>query len=177
MLAGLAAALASACVLAAIAASRQGAASVAFIDNNNLWLSSPDGAQRLQVTTNGTPDTAWRTPSQGPDGKTVAVFDKVLTLFGADGRQVAANLLPVYSGALVPVYPIGLDMDSNSEAVAYGYSYCSSYASVCGTICRGYWLTFSDRRSLYPNDPRGQSDGHPDRPAPGDRAERRDRPL
>jgi hypothetical protein len=158
MLPRLAAALTAACVLAALTALPAGAASVAFIDNNNLWLSSPDGAQRFQVTTNGTPDTAWRTPSQGPDGKTVAVFDKVLTLFGADGKQITANLLPVYSGALIPVYPIGLDMDWNSQAVAYGYSYCSSFPSVCGTIYRGYWLTFSDMQSLYPTNPQGQSD-------------------
>jgi Tol biopolymer transport system component len=97
---------------------------VAYIDNNNVVLSSPDGSQKFQLTTNGTADAKWSNPSQGPDGKTIAVLgasgtsSKVLYLFGADGKQVTGNVMPVYSGATIPVYPIGIDMDWKSQAVA-----------------------------------------------------------
>jgi hypothetical protein len=160
------AALAAATFLCVLVAAPAGASSVAYIDNNNVVLSSPDGSKKFQMTTNGTADSKWSYPSQGPDGKTVAVLgasgtsSKVLYLFGPDGKEVTANVMPVYSGALIPVYPIGLDMDWKSQAVAYGYSYCSSYPSVCGTVYQGFWLTFSDNQGLYPSDPQGQSDAH-----------------
>lgn len=149
--------------LAAAPAAAQ-AASVAFVEGNNVWLSSPDGAQRKQLTTTGTDDAAWNFPVQGADGKTIAshrdAFEDgsrrpVLYLFGPDGKQVTANVMPVYSGANLPVYPIGMDMDWKSNAVAYGYSYCGF---ACGSVYRGYWLTFSDQQGLYPTDPQGQSD-------------------
>ena len=143
--------------------SRGGAASVAYIDNNNLVVSSPDGSKKLQLTTNGNDDTKWSWPSQGPDGKTVAVFgnsgssSKVLYLFDASGKQVIGNVMPVYSGATIPVFPIGLDMDWNSQSVAYGYSYCTF---ACNSVVQGFWLTFSDNQGLYPSDPQGQTDAH-----------------
>src|SRR3954453_6110749 len=89
------------------------AASVAYIDNHNLWLSSPDGTKKIQLTQSGDADHPWGQPSQGPDGKTVAyhsdAFQRddgstthrpVLYLYGADGKFQTANVMPVYSGAI-----------------------------------------------------------------------------
>jgi hypothetical protein len=166
MLPRLASALAAATTLVLLAASPAAADSVAFIDGSNLWLSSPDGAQKFQVTTGGTEDRSWNFPAQGPDGKTVVShrdqFDDgssrpVLYLYGPDGKFVTANVMPVYSGATIPVYPIGLDIDFNSNAVAYGYSYCGF---ACQSTYKGFWLTFSDNQGLYPSDPQGQSDAY-----------------
>jgi len=129
----LASSLLAALVVALAVAAPASASSVAYIDGHNLWYSSPDGARKVQVTSGGTEDASWTVPSQGRDGKTVVVhrdtFDggskrPVLYLYGADGKLVTANVMPVYSGATIPVYPIGLDMDWDSNAVAYGYSYC-----------------------------------------------------
>jgi hypothetical protein len=159
--------LLTAAALVLVLAATASASSVAYIDGHNLWLSSPDGARKVQVTTGGTQDYSWNFPSQGPDGKTVVVhrdaFDggashrPVLYLYGADGKLITANVMPVYAGATAPVYPIGLDMDWNSNAVAYGYSYCGF---ACQTLYRGYWLTFSDNQGAYPSDPQGQSDAY-----------------
>jgi hypothetical protein len=156
--------LLTAAALVLVLAATASASSVAYIDGHNLWLSSPDGARKVQVTSGGTEDASWNFPAQGPDGKTVVVhrdtFDggskrPVLYLYGADGKLVTANVMPVYAGATVPVYPIGLDMDWNSNAVAYGYSYCGF---ACQSVYRGYWLTFSDNQGAYPSDPQGASD-------------------
>ena len=153
---------AGACALAA--APSAGAASVAYIDGGNAQLSSPDGAAKLTLTAGGTSEAPWQSPSQGPDGKTVVVHRDtfeggskrpVLYLYGADGKLVTANVMPVYSGAGLPVYPVGLDMDWNSQAVAYGFSYCGFG---CTSLYRGYWLTFSDNQGAYPSNPQGQSD-------------------
>ncbi len=136
---------------------------VAYIDGHDLWFASADGAQKRQVTTTGTADRPFQVPSQGPDGTTVAVRREeflggtrpVLYRFGGDGQRQIGNVLPVYSGATAPVYPIGLDMDWKSSAVAFGYSYCGF---ACRTLHRGYWLTFSDQQGAYPTNPQGQSD-------------------
>jgi hypothetical protein len=158
--------LALALLLALLAAVPAGAASVAYIDGHNLWLASPDGSQKVQLTQGGTEDASWNFPSQGPDGKTVVshrdTFDggskrPVLYLYGADGKLITANVMPVYAGATGPVYPITLDMDWNSNAVAYGYSYCGF---ACNSLYRGYWLTFSDNQGAFPSNPQGQSDAY-----------------
>jgi len=155
--------LLAAALLALAVAGPASASSVAYIDDHNLWYSSPDGARKVQVTTGGTAERPWQAVSQGRDGKTVVVhrdqFDSgsrpVLYLYGADGKLITANVMPVYSGATAPVYPIGLDMDWNSNAVAYGYQYCGW---ACGSTYRGYWLTFSDNQGAYPTNPQGASD-------------------
>jgi len=120
--------------------------SIAYNDGHNLWYSSADGARKVQLTAGGSEDASWQVPSQGRDGKTVVVHRDtfeggakrpVLYLYGADGRLVTANVMPVYSGAIGgAVYPIGLDMDWNSNAVAYGYQYCGF---ACQSLYRGYW--------------------------------------
>jgi hypothetical protein len=145
------------------------AASVAYVDNDNVWLSSPDGTQKLQLTNTGTPDRPWGWPSQGPDGKTVAYHSDnftledgtqttrpVLYLYGPDGNYATSNLLPRSSSAIGgAVYPIGLDMDWDSKTVAFGYHACGF---ACNSSWEGYWLTYSDQQPMNPSDPQGQAD-------------------
>jgi hypothetical protein len=157
--------LLAALVVALAVAAPASASSVAYIDGNDLWYSSPDGSRKVQITSGGTADAAWQQPSMGRDGKTVVVHRDtfeggskrpVLYLYGPTGKLVTANVMPVYSGAIGgAVYPIGLDMDWNSNAVAYGYQYCGF---ACQSLYRGYWLTFSDNQGAYPTNPQGASD-------------------
>jgi hypothetical protein len=157
--------LLAALVVALAVAAPASASSVAYIDGYNLWYSSPDGSRKVQVTSGGTQDASWQVPSMGPDGKTVVVHRDtfeggskrpVLYLYGPDGKLKTANVMPVYSGAVGgAVYPIGLDMDWNSNAVAYGYQYCGW---ACNSLYKGYWLTFSDNQGAYPSNPQGASD-------------------
>jgi len=49
-------------LLALLAAVPAGAASVAYIDNYNLWVSSPDGSQKFQMTQGGNADASWNFP-------------------------------------------------------------------------------------------------------------------
>ena len=48
--------LLAAALLALAVAATASASSVAYIDNHSLWLSSPDGAQKVQVTSGGSSD-------------------------------------------------------------------------------------------------------------------------
>lgn len=156
----------TAAVLAAVPATASAAGpTVAYIDGHDLWYASADGTQKRQITTGGTEERPFQVPSQGPDGTTVVVhretFDggsrPVLYRYGGDGARQAANVMPVYSGATAAVYPIGLDMDWKSNAVAYGYSYCGF---ACQARYQGYWLTFSDNQGAFPTNPQGKGDAN-----------------
>jgi len=47
--------------------------SIVFVKDANIWLANPDGSGQYQVTTNGTPDNPWQSPSQADDGTIAAV--------------------------------------------------------------------------------------------------------
>src|SRR3712207_1334754 len=86
-----------------VAAPAAGAASVAYTEGGNVVLSSPDGAAKLALTTDGTPGAPYYVPAQSASGVTVAArqeqFDvprAVLHAFSAaDGRETAANVMPL----------------------------------------------------------------------------------
>src|SRR3954454_11729146 len=116
-------------VLAAVAASPTRAASVAYLDGHNVWLSSPDGARKVALTTDGTADSEWRWPAQGADGKTVAVRYETmpdggkrpaLYLFGPDGKRITTNLMPRAAGLVSPGV-ISIAIDAHSNWVAFGH--------------------------------------------------------
>jgi hypothetical protein len=145
------------------AAAPAGAASVAYNEGGNLVLASPDGAQKLALTSDGTPPDPYYGIAQAADGTTVAArlqtFDKrrpVLYKFAAtDGKVAASNVLPS-SALLDPVVaPVGLDIDAAGKTVAFGYSACE--LSGCGVRRVGYWLTFADHGPANPSAPQGSS--------------------
>jgi len=44
------------------------AASLVYIKDGNVWIATPDGTTKRQVTTDGTPDAPYYSPSQADDG-------------------------------------------------------------------------------------------------------------
>ncbi|HYH89934.1 MAG TPA: hypothetical protein VEX67_11910 [Solirubrobacteraceae bacterium] len=46
--------------------------SIVYLKSGNVWLSQPDGSGAYQVTTDGTPDSPYRSPSQADDGTIAA---------------------------------------------------------------------------------------------------------
>ena len=152
-------------LLALLAAVPAGAASVAYIDGYNLWLSSPDGSQKFQMTQGGNEDASWNFPSQGPDGTTVVshrdTFEggskrPVLYRYGADGKLDIANVMPVYSGATSPSIRSRSTWTGSPTPSPTATPTAASPASVY----RGYWLTFSDNQGAFPSNPQGQSDAY-----------------
>jgi hypothetical protein len=63
-------ALAGLCL--AIVPAAASADSIVYVKSGNVWLSQPDGSGAYQVTTDGTADSPYRSPSQADDG-TIAV--------------------------------------------------------------------------------------------------------
>jgi hypothetical protein len=152
-----------AAVLALGAAAPADAASIAYNEGGNLVLASPDGAHKLALTADGTPEDPYYGIAQAADGTTVAArlqtFDKrrpVLHKFAAaDGKLAASNVLPASALLDGVVAPVGLDVDAAGKTVAFGYSACE--LSGCGLRRTGYWLTFADHGPANPSAPQGSA--------------------
>ena len=102
------------------AAAPAAATSVAYSEGGNIVLASPDGAQKLALTSDGNPNDPYYGVAQAADGTTIAArlepFDKrrpVLHKFAAaDGKVAAANVMPAAALASALVAPIGMDVDA-----------------------------------------------------------------
>lgn len=82
------AALLAAAVVLLIVPERAMAGSIALIENNNVWLVSPDGSRRRQVTSDGTDARPYRFPSQADNGIILAEIDDAFVRLRRDGRRL-----------------------------------------------------------------------------------------
>jgi hypothetical protein len=82
------AALLGALALALILPGSAMASSIAFIKDDNVWLSSPDGSRQRQVTTDGTASRAYNWPSQADDGTILAKYGDLFVRLRPDGAKL-----------------------------------------------------------------------------------------
>ena len=87
-----AALLAAACVCSALAVApaAASASSIAFIKDDNVWLTSPDGAVQRQVTTDGTASVGYMWPSQADDGTILAKYGDLFVRMRPNGTRLGA---------------------------------------------------------------------------------------
>ena len=64
------------------------ASSIAFVKDNNIWLSSPDGSRQRQVTTDGTAAKYYNSPSQADDGTILAKHGSHFVRLRPDGTRI-----------------------------------------------------------------------------------------
>jgi hypothetical protein len=64
------------------------ASSIAFIKDDNVWLTSPDGSRQRQVTTDGTASKAYNWPSQADDGTILAKYGDLFVRLRPDGTKL-----------------------------------------------------------------------------------------
>jgi hypothetical protein len=114
------------------------AASVAYIDNGEVWLSSLDGTQKARLATpvvNADGDTeTWLDVAHSDNGRIVAVRNKPgrmsqfswFKIWEPDGTSTVEGPLNAPSGWAVYVYPLGFDITANGSHLVYGYSNTSS---------------------------------------------------
>src|SRR5262245_9596371 len=75
--------IAGVCAAAALALSPAVAAadSIVYVKDADVWLANPDGSGTYQVTTDGTADHPYRSPSQADDGTIAVSFgDEILRM-------------------------------------------------------------------------------------------------
>lgn len=117
------AAAAAALVLPAAGAE---AASVTYVDGKNVWIASPDGAIKRQLTTDGSDSTPFHWPSADDAGTVVAfkggnTSSKIITTVSADGTQRTDNVMPWKVGLSANIGPNSAKVNPSGSPVAYTY--------------------------------------------------------
>lgn len=129
-----AAVLAGLCLAIVPAAAR--ADSIVFVKSGNVWLAAPDGSGAYQVTTDGTPSSPYRSPSQADDGTIAAGRRDDIVRMTQNGtvlNRIDPDPLTNSVGHPVDGPPVDVAISPDGKRIAYtfvGYE-CPSGAS-CG---------------------------------------------
>jgi hypothetical protein len=127
-----------------------GAASIAYIDGGEVWLSSLDGTQKVRLAghvVNGSGETEkWLAVAASDSGRIVAARNvpgrmSSFTWFKVwepDGTSTVEGPLNAPSGWTVYVYPLGFDLTADGKHMVYGYSNSSSCCPI--TFARGTYV-------------------------------------
>ena len=151
-IARLAIAVGAALVVIAAAPGAAGAASIAYIDGGDVWLSSLDGQQKVRLATPvvnaGGETEKWLAVAASDGGRIVAVRNvpgrsPLLSLFKVwepNGTSTVEGPLNAPSGWAEYVYPLGFDVTADGANMVYGYlntgSCCPGSPDAVGTYVR-----------------------------------------
>jgi hypothetical protein len=115
-----------------------GAASIAYIDRGEVWLSSLDGKQKVRLATpvvNGAGQTEkWLAVAASDSGRIVAARNvpgrisrfSWFKVWEPNGTSTVEGPLNAPAGWTVYVYPLGFDVTADGRHMVYGYSNSSS---------------------------------------------------
>ena len=102
------------------------AASVAYLDGNEVWVSNTDGSQKIRLSS-GEGD--WRAVAQADDGHIVGVqleAGKIsqlsrFTVWNPSGQRIRFGALSATSNGSF-AYPLSLDLTNGGGLIIYGFS-------------------------------------------------------
>ena len=128
-----------------------GAASIAYIDGGEVWLSSLDGAQKVRLATpvvNAAGETEkWLAVAASDSGRIVAARNvpgrisrfSWFKVWEPNGTSTVEGPLNAPSGWAIYVYPLGFDVTADGVHMVYGYSnsgFCCPISFAQGTYVR-----------------------------------------
>jgi hypothetical protein len=143
------------------------AASVAYVDKGEVWLSSLDGAKKVRLATpvvNSAGETEnWIDIAQSDGGRIVAVRNKPgrmsnyswFKIWEPNGTSTVEGPLNAPSGWTVYVYPLGFDITADGSHLVYGYSNSSSCCPI--SFGHGTYVRPATNSVLNPIDTGGQT--------------------
>lgn len=127
-----------------------GAASIAYVDNGEVWLSSLDGGQKALlappvVNTEGLTEN-WLAVAASDSGRIVAVRnvpgrDSRFSWFRgweANGSSTVEGRLGAPGGYATYTYPLGLDVTGDGSHVVYGFTNSSACCPI--TLAKGTYV-------------------------------------
>ena len=156
-------------VVIAAAPGAAGAASIAYIDSGEVWLSSLDGQQKVRLATpvvNADGDTEkWLAVAASDSGRIVAARNvpgrisrfSWFKVWEPNGTSTVEGPLNAPSGWAVYVYPLGFDVTADGSHMVYGYSNSSSCCPI--SFAQGTYVRPVTNSSLDPINVSGQE--HP----------------
>jgi len=128
-----------------------GAASIAYVDGGEVWLSSLDGTQKARLATpvvNGAGETEkWLAVAASDSGRIVAERNvpgrnssfSWFKVWEPNGTSTVEGPLNAPSGWAIYTYPLGFDLTANGNHMVYGYSnsgFCCPMSFAQGTYVR-----------------------------------------
>ena len=143
------------------------AASVAYVDRGEVWLSSLDGAQKARLAApvvNGSGETEeWLDVAQSDGGRIVAVRNKPgrmsnfswFKIWEPDGSSTVEGPLNAPGGWSVYVYPLGFDITADGSHLVYGYSNSSGCCPI--SFAHGTYVRPATNSVLNPINTGGQT--------------------
>ena len=119
----------------AVAPAAASADSIVFVKAGNVWLAKPDGSGAYQVTTDGTPGSPYRSPSQADDG-TIAVsrHDDIvrMTQNGTVLNRIDPDPLTNSVGHPMDGPPVDVAISPDGKRIAYTFA---GYECPAGASC------------------------------------------
>ncbi len=102
------------------------ATTITYRDGSDIWRSSIDGAQKQQITNDGTPDSYYSLPSSDDAGDIATIkgsgTTKVIVWIRSDGTRVE-NVMPWKIGGGINAGPTFSRVSPDGKQLAYGYIY------------------------------------------------------
>ena len=159
----------AALVVIAAAPGAAGAASIAYIDNGEVWLSSLDGTQKVRLATPvvnpGGETEKWLAVAASDGGRIVAarnVPGKIarfswFKVWEPNGTSTVEGPLNAPSGWAIYVYPLGFDVTADGSHMVYGYSNSGSCCPI--SFAQGTYVRPVTNSSLDPINVSGEE--HP----------------
>ena len=141
-------AAAAALVVIAVAPGAAGAASIAYVDGGEVWLSSLDGTQKARLAThvvNGAGQTEkWLAVAASDNGRIVAARNvpgnisrsSSFKVWEPNGTSTVEGPLNAPTGWTSYVYPLGFDVTADGAQMVYGYS----NSSCCYSFAEGIYV-------------------------------------
>jgi hypothetical protein len=126
-------------------------ASIAYVDNGEVWLSSLDGAQKVRlaapVVNAGGATEKWLDVAAADSGRIVAVRNEPgktarlswFKVWEPDGTSTVEGPLNALNGWALYAYPLSLDLTADGKHMVYGYSnsgFCCPISFARGTYVR-----------------------------------------
>jgi hypothetical protein len=150
-------ALAGALAVSLIAPAAASADSIVYIKDHNVWLSQPDGAKQTQVTTDGTFEYPYRSPSQADNGTIAASLGTNIVVLEQNGNVVRKLDPPALVDSVShPIDGVPVDVAISPDAARIAYSF-ASYSCPVGASCAARTATsVTDADKVVPPSTYGQ---------------------
>lgn len=111
------------------------AAEVAYVDGDQIWVSTLDGRQKRSLSGPSPDEKQWREVAQADDGTILGSRREgskmgtynVTQLWGPDGAAIGNGLLTAPTGRTTYAFPVTLDLTPDGKSAVYGYANSSGF--------------------------------------------------
>ena len=118
-----------------VLAAPAGAAQVAYIDGDQVWVSTLDGTQKRSLSGPSPDEKQWREVTQADDGSILGNRREAgkmgqfnaTELWGPDGTSRGTGTLTAKPGRTTYAFPVTLDLTPDAGTVVYGYANTSGF--------------------------------------------------